>query len=179
MIRTILTTADETIINAVDDLVRSLQYRFRIRYGVILSIALALAISMTWFAARTSFSDIGNPGLVLFNDLIFGLLTILAAIGFWRGYASSLKEMSVPVYEIYAHRAVANRLAQGVRFGLFCIMLFGLALQLPAVALGGNGLRSFSKAFLAAAPFLLFLYFLCSLPIISQHKLQEFFREIE
>lgn len=167
------------MINAVDDFARWLQYRFRVRYGFILLVALVLSISTTWFAARTSFSDFGSQGLVLFNDITFVLLSSLAAIFFWRAYAPSLREMTVPVYEEYARKACSNRIFRATRFTLLGLTVLSLCLQLPSIMFGEDGMRSFSKGFVGVAPFFIFLYVMCSLPLISQTKIQEFIKGLE
>jgi len=179
MMRNILISADDSMINAVDNLARWLQYRFRVRYGVIILVALAFSISTTWFASRTSFSDFGSQDLVLFNDVTFALISLMATIFFWQAYAPSLKEMTVPVYETYARKAVSNRVFRTTRFGLFVFTVLSLGLQLPSIIFDEGGLRSFSKAFVGVAPFLLLLYFMCSLPLISQTQIQEYIKSLE
>ncbi|WP_315923223.1 hypothetical protein [Mesorhizobium sp. SP-1A] len=167
------------MIDAVDDFARWLQYRFRVRYGFILLVALAFSISATWFASRTSFSDFGSEDLVLFNDITFVVLSSMVAIFFWQAYAPSLREMTVPVYEKYARRAISNRMYRVTRFGLFGLMVVSLSLQLPSIMFGEDGVRSFSKGFVGIAPFFLFLYSICSMPLISQEKIQEYIKRVE
>lgn len=167
------------LIRSVDDLVRSIQYRYKVRYGAIIAFSLFMMISMTSFGVFRSFSVI--EGLLTFWGLylMFVALWAVGAAIFWTIYKPTLYEMTVPVYDHFARLALATRENRRFRVIYIMVSFVIMAIQLPDFGGQSSVFSRLSLPIVCSVPLLLFVYVLCSLPIISQEKVNEFLKERE
>lgn len=170
---------DDMLIRSVDELVRSIQYRYKVRYGVIIAFSLLMMISMTSFGVFRSFSVL--EGLLSFWGLYL-MFVALWAVGvaiFWTVYKPTLYDMTVPVYDHFARLALATRENRRFRIIYIMISLVIMAIQLPDLGGSSSVFSRLSLPIVCSVPLLLFVYVLCSLPVISQDKVIEFLKERE
>ena len=179
MIKPVLVCLDEAMIGAVDDVVRWLQYRCKVRYASIVGTAVFGGLSIVWLSAYQSFSDVGDRTLVFAGHAAFSAMGLVALFWFSKVYGPSWREMTVPRFERLARLAISNRQSPGPRFVLVGFILVNLMMQVLGIFLGGDAEITLSRFVAAMFPLLIIHWVVCSMPLIAQEKLQQFFREME
>lgn len=179
MMKSLWFAIDDMLIRSVDDLVRSIQYRYKVRYGAIIAFSLIMMITMTSFGVFRAFSVLEGTISYWILCLMFMALWTVGIGVFWKVYKPTLYEITVPVYDHFARLALATRDNRRFRLTYVLISCVVLAVQLPDFDGSSSLLSRLSLPIVCSLPLLLFVYVLCSLPIVSQAKVEEYFNEME
>lgn len=170
---------DDMLIRSVDDLVRNIQYRYKVRYGAIIAFSLVMMIAMTSLGVLRSFSVLEGTTSYWILCLMFMALWAVGAGTFWKVYKPTLYEMTVPVYDHFARLALVTRENRRFRIIYIIVSVVIMAIQLPDFGGSSSVFSRLSLPIVCSVPLLLFVYVLCSLPVISQEKVNEFLKERE